>query len=92
VGGAKRPFETTFRVMCFEAGSVGPLMIVPICGGMIAGIWGIVVRCIGIARAHETDIGRAVLAVFLPVIVCCGGGILILIMVFGVGALSHAWH
>lgn len=92
VGGAKHSFETTFRVMCFEGGSVGPLMVVPFCGGAVAGIWGIVVRCIGLARAHETDIGRAVLAVFLPVIICCGGGIFLAIFFGGLGALSQSWH
>jgi hypothetical protein len=92
VGGAKQPFETTFRVLCFSIGSAHPLMIVPICGGLIAAVWGIVLECIGLARAHETDTGRAVLAVFLPLIVCCGGGLLFA-FTFGLfGALSHHGH
>jgi hypothetical protein len=90
VGGAKQPFETTFRVICFASGSVLPLMVVPLCGGLIAGIWDIVLRCIGLARAHETDTGRAVLAVLLPVIVCCCGGFLCVMMLGGFGALMHA--
>jgi hypothetical protein len=90
VGGAKQPFETTFRVICFASGSVFPLMVVPLCGGVIAGIWDIVLRCIGLARAHETDTGRAVLAVLLPVIVCCCGGFLCVMMLGGFGALMHA--
>ena len=90
VGGAKHPFETTFRVICFASGSVFPLMVVPLCGGVIAGIWDIVLRCIGLARAHETDTGRAVLAVLLPVIVCCCGGFLCIMMLGGFGALMHA--
>ena len=92
VGGAKQSFETTFRVVCFEAGSVYPLMIVPFCGGLIAAVWGIVVRCIGIARAHETDTGRAVLAVLLPVIICCGGGLLLLMMFGGLAAWGLSQH
>jgi hypothetical protein len=92
VGGAKQSFETTFRVVCFSGGSVYPLMIIPLCGGIIAGVWGIVLRCIGLARAHETDTGRAVLAVFLPLIVCCGGGLLLAILFGGIGALSHSWN
>jgi hypothetical protein len=92
VGGAKQSFETTFRVVCFAAGSTYPLLIVPLCGGMIAGIWAIVLYCIGLARAHETDTGRAVLAVFLPLIVCCGGGILLTFLLGGIGALSHWGH
>jgi hypothetical protein len=80
VGGARRSFETTFRVVCFSAGSTYPLMIVPICGGVIAGIWCLVVECIGLARAHATTTGRAVLAVALPLIVCCGGGFVLAVM------------
>ena len=83
VGGANQPFETTFRVFAFTQGSTGPLQIIPLCGGLIAGVWAIVCYCIGLARAHETDTGRAVLAVFLPLIVCCGVGLLIAIYVCG---------
>lgn len=89
VGGAKQGFETTFRVVCYAGGSVGPLLVVPFCGGLIAGVWRIVLNCIGLARAHETDTGRAVLAVFLPLIVCCGVGILIAILFPAALAWSH---
>jgi hypothetical protein len=81
VGGANKPFETTLRVLAFTHGSTGPLQMIPLCGGIIAGIWGLVVNCIGLARAHETETGRAVLAVFLPLIVCCGGGMLLAILI-----------
>jgi len=92
VGGAKQPLETTFRVLAFSQGSTGPLQMVPVCGGVIAGIWALVVNCIGLARAHETDTGRAVLAVLLPLIVCCGG-ICVILMMFGVfGAWSASQH
>lgn len=88
VGGAKRSYETTFRVVCFASGSTQPLLIIPFCGGLISGLWGLIVECIGLARAHETDTGRAVLAILLPVIVCCGGGFLILMM-FGFAMSGH---
>ena len=81
VGGANKTFEATFRVLAFSQGSTGPLQMIPVCGGLIAGVWGLVVTCIGLARAHETGTERAVFAVFLPLIVCCGGGILIAILV-----------
>src|SRR4029077_19607074 len=89
VGGAKQSFETTFRVLAFSQGSTGPLQMIPLCGGLIAGVWAIVCYCIGLARAHETDTGRAVLAVFLPLIVCCGGGVLIAFMFMGAWTASH---
>jgi hypothetical protein len=93
VGGARKSFETTFRVLAFSQGSTGPLQMIPICGGVIAGIWGLILNCIGIARAHEIETGRAVLAVLLPVIVCCGGGFLLVALAGGIGALSqHGSH
>src|SRR6266496_615018 len=92
VGGAKQTFETTFRVVCFAEGSASPLLVIPFCGGLIAGIWKIVLYCIGLARAHETDTGRAVLAVVLPVIVCCGGVLLIAMMFGALGAWSTSQH
>ena len=90
VGGATRSFEATFRVVCFAGGSAYTIMIVPFCGGAIAGIWCTVLECIGLSRAHNTSTGKAVLAVLLPLIVCCGGGFL-LAMMFGVlgGLAGH---
>jgi hypothetical protein len=92
VGGANHSFETTFRVLAFSQGSAGPLQIIPICGGLISGVWALVCNCIGLARAHETDTGRAVLAVFLPLIVCCGGGLLIAFMFGAMGAWTASHH
>src|SRR5438128_5854947 len=93
VGGAKTTFETNFRVVCFAEGSASPLLVIPFCGGLIAGIWKIVLYCIGLARAHETDTGRAVIAVLLPLIVCCGGIIFLIAMMFGAfGAWNASQH
>jgi hypothetical protein len=92
VGGANQPFETTFRVLAFSQGSTGPLQMIPICGGLISGVWALVCNCIGLARAHDTDTGRAVLAIFLPLIVCCGGGLLVAFMFGALGAWSASHH
>ena len=92
VGGAKQSFETTSRVICFAEGSASPLLVIPFCGGLISGIWKIVLYCIGLARAHETDTGRAVIAVLLPLIVCCGGLLLIIMMFGALGAWSASHH
>ena len=91
LGGAKKSFETTFRVVCFSSGSTYLLSMIPFCGGMIAGVWNIVVEIIGLARAHETDTGKAVMAVLLPIIVCCGGGLLFA-FIMGAGVLSQFSH
>jgi hypothetical protein len=87
MGGARQSFETTFRVMAFTHGSVGILQMVPFCGGVIAGIWGIVVNCIGLARAHETETWRVVCVFLALVIVCCGFGVCVAIFI---PALVHS--
>ena len=58
VGGANQPFETTFRVLAFTQGSTGVLQLIPVCGGVIAAVWGIVVNCIGLARTKPIPVGR----------------------------------
>jgi hypothetical protein len=93
VGGAKKSFETTFRTLCFCHGATSLLMIVPCCGIFMASIWGLVVECIGLARSHETDTGRAVIAVLLPIIVGCGCAVLISLIFFGsMSALLQNQH
>ena len=63
------------------------MSMIPICGGFIAAVWNIVLECVGLGRAHEIDTGKAVLAVLLPIIVCCGG-IVLLGIIGGFSALS----
>ena len=88
-GGANKTFETSFRALSFAYGAASLLAIVPCCGGLIALIWGLITDCIGISRSHETDIGRAVIAVLLPV-VCCGGVVVICLMLgVSIGALMQ---
>ena len=72
LGGANRSFETTFRVVGFSSGATQLFSIIPFCGGYVAGIYNIVLQCIGLKEAHQTTIGKALLAIFLPMIVCCG--------------------
>ena len=86
VGGAKQSFETTFRVVCFGGGSVSPLLVIPFCGGLVVLVWKIVVYTIGLSRAHETDTGHALLAILLPLVICCGLGI---VAAIAIPALVH---
>lgn len=69
--GLPRDFETTFRVYCYAFGAGTALAVIPFCGQYAGGIWGLVVCCIGMAKAHEVSTGKGVLAVLLPVVVCC---------------------
>lgn len=90
LGGANKTFETSFRALSYAYGATALFCIIPCCGGLIALIWGLIADCIGISRSHGTDIGRAVIAVLLPVIVCCGGIFVICVMLgIGVGALMQ---
>jgi hypothetical protein len=82
-GGANKPFETTFRVVCFSCGAAYLFSIIPFCGGYITPIYNIVLQCIGISRAHEITMGKAVLAVLLPLVVCCGIFVVVMGMLIG---------
>ena len=84
-GGAKQPFEATFRAYCYVQGSAYVFQIVPVCGAIVSGIWAIVCTCIGLAKTHDITIGRAVLAVLLPMIVCCGGAAVLVGILVGAG-------
>jgi hypothetical protein len=70
VGGAKKGFEATFRVLAYTTGATSLLGMVP-CIGMVAGIWYFVCEVIGLSKAHEISTGRALIAVLLPLIACC---------------------
>jgi hypothetical protein len=83
LGGAKQGFETTFRVIAYTHGSTGPLAIIPVCGGFIAMIWGLIVEIIGLARSHEISPGVAAAAVLIPMAICC-------VLIFFVWAIAFA--
>jgi phage FluMu protein Com len=72
VGGARQPYETTFRVTAYVYGSLMWLNFIPYIGGCAASIWIIVLLIIGLSKAHEIPAGKAVLAVLLPFGLCVG--------------------
>ena len=71
VGGANRSFETTLRVISYTAGSANLFSMIPVCGWLIALIYTLVLETIGLSRAHPTTTGKALLAVLLPIFICC---------------------
>ncbi len=87
-GGAKEGYEATFRAICY-ASSAQVLGVIPIVGGVVAGVWSLVLSVIGIKEMHGTTYSRAVIAVVLPVITCCGFIMLVVAAVFG--AALGAW-
>lgn len=70
-GGATRSFETTFRVNAYAVGAAYLFCLVPMCGGLVAFVYLIVLLTIGLARAHQTTTGKALMAVLAPFILCC---------------------
>ncbi len=86
VGAAKEDFEATFRIACYTSGP-DLLNVVPVLGTWIAALWRIYLTVVAVREIHETSTGRAVVAVLLPVILCCGllfGGAIIIFTSLGI--------
>ena len=82
IGGAKKDYECTYRVVAYASGSVMILCLIPIVGMAIASVWSIVAVIIGFSRAHGITGGRAALAFFLPFLLCCGMYIALIAVAF----------
>jgi hypothetical protein len=82
LGGARRGFEATFRVVCFAQATmlllVVPVFMIPFCG-LVGVVWCLVLYAIGLAEAHQIGRAQAVAAVLAPVLLacCCCAGILL---------------
>lgn len=70
VGGANNGFEATVRVVCY-AQTAQLAQIIPFCGGLISAVWAIILYVTGLATGHRTTLGKAILAVVLPIVLCC---------------------
>lgn len=68
VGGNRSGFEATFRVIAYS-GATEIFSLIPIIGSMVTVIYALPVTIIGLRETHGTTTGKAVIAVFLPVIV-----------------------
>ena len=86
--GAKQPFETTFRTGCYAIGAGSALALIPLCGSSIGFLWGVVCLCMGLAKTHEINTGRAVCAVLLPLVTCCGLYILLIVVAIAIPAAA----
>jgi hypothetical protein len=70
-GGVKLPFEATFRVVSYASGP-DLFNCVPFIGWLIAMVWKFYITVLGIREVHELSTGRSILAVSLPIVLCCG--------------------
>lgn len=71
VGGNKKGFEATFRVLSYSYSAL-ILTVIPFCGSFLGTIWMVILEVIGLKEAHEISGVKAALAVFLPIIFCLG--------------------
>lgn len=77
VGGTRSStagFEGTVRAISY-ATTAQVANVVPIAGGLLAMVWGLVLDVIGLAKLHDTTNGKAAAAVLIPLAICCGCGI-----------------
>lgn len=88
--GANRPFENTFRVVCYASSLSSMMQILPFCGSTIGGLWALVVQVVGVYRTNGIGPGRATAAVLLPLILClCAVLLAIGIPIFFAGFMTH---
>jgi hypothetical protein len=79
VGGNKKGFQATFRPISYSF-CAHLFDIVPFIGGFIGSVYMAVLIIFGVREGHGITSGKAALAVFLPLIVAVGLGILAAIL------------
>jgi len=88
VGGNRLGFEATGRVVAY-AHAATLLSVLPLCGAVVGAVWEIVATVVGLARIHDVEEWRPLVAVLLPLVllmVFCGG---LLAALAGFGLLNH---
>lgn len=68
--GAKNSLRATFRVTCYSIGASSALLFFPLCGGVIAFVWNVVLGIIGLSETHKISHLRAAAAVLMPYVGC----------------------
>lgn len=86
VGGASSGFEATVRVVCYTQ-TAQLAGIIPFCGGIITLVWTVILYVTGFSTAHRTTQGKAIVAVLLPVVLCCVLGVVLALVAGGLAAL-----
>lgn len=73
LGAASKPFEATFRVYCYGAGSMSVMQLIPLCGPTMMFFAVMVVLIIGLRCVHGTDdVLRVTASVVGPSILALG--------------------
>jgi len=87
---SKSGFEGTFRAVAY-ADAANIASIVPVIGPFIACIWWIVLTVMGLTRMHRTTQGKAIAAIVIPLILCCGL-IALIALIAGAALFSRYGH
>lgn len=67
---SKSQFEGTFRLLCY-ASVANVANVVPLLGGLVAGVWAAYLVVVGAQQLHKTTQSKALFGILLPTIVCC---------------------
>lgn len=87
VGGAQNGFEATVRVVCYTQ-TAQLAGLIPCCGSIIGLVWTIVLYTVGLSTAHRTSQGKALLAIFLPLVFCCVLWAVVFLVIGGLAGLA----
>lgn len=82
VGGNRRGFEATFRVIAYSW-STQIFALIPFLGGVITTIYALIIEIIGLRESHRIGTGRAAVALFLPFIA--------VVVIVVIGATFFLW-
>jgi hypothetical protein len=72
MGATRKPFEATFRGLCYAAAPASLLQLIPLCGGMMYLLVGMMLLVIAQREIHQTNSVRVLVAVVVPALVGCG--------------------
>jgi hypothetical protein len=67
---SRSQFEGTFRLVCY-ASVANVANVVPMLGGLVAGVWAAYLIVVGAQQLHKTTQSKALFGILLPTIVCC---------------------
>jgi len=85
--GAKGGFEASWRAVAYPNAALAPVTSIPIIGQLI-GLYGIYLAILGIQEVHSTTIGKAALAVLIPLAVFIVIGVILALIAWALfGAL-----
>ena len=90
VGGDRKGFGATFRVICYSHTSQ-LAQLVPFAGGIVTMVWSVILAIIGLAEAHGTTTGKAAAAALLPIVLCCVCMVIAVVMAITLGIQAGNW-